>query len=213
MDWDMNLSLLRATLRSVLAQTSSDFRVLVACHEPPEIEEVSDRRVDLLECKNPIPDNFHEQMKDKGYKRKRMMVELRRRGGGYFMLLDSDDLVSRRLVEFVQGALASNGHLISSGYRYDASINRIEFLTDFHKACGSSCVLRLDADDLPVSMDDHPLASSENSRRTSHSKTMPSVSEDLSTRFPFPRRCTLRATAKIIPGGNQIRTLSRDGGD
>jgi hypothetical protein len=153
-DWDRNCRLLSATLRSVLGQSDPTFSVLLACHEVPAIPEIEDSRVSVLRATTPPPTDFAAQMKDKGHKRKLMSIELRRRGGGYFMLTDSDDLVSNRLVAHAKATKSEGGYVIKRGYVYDAATGRCREVSSFDQTCGTCAILRFAPDELPQSLDD-----------------------------------------------------------
>ena len=153
-DWARSQALLASTLRSVFSQTDSDFQVVIACHETPDIAEIRDPRVTVLNTATPTPTNLVEQMRDKGHKRKMLTVEWRRRGGGYFMLLDADDLVSRRLVQHVRENPAENGYLIKQGYLYDVAAGSCKPSARLNEICGSCTIFRMDPEDLPESIED-----------------------------------------------------------
>jgi len=152
-DWTKNNALLASTLRSVFNQTEQDFDVVIACHETPDIPEIHDQRVTILNTDTPT--NLSEQMRDKGHKRKLLSVEWRRRGGGYFMLLDADDLVSRRLVQHVRENPSESGYLIKRGYRYNVAAASCKPVANLNQICGSCTIFRMDPEDLPESMDDN----------------------------------------------------------
>ena len=99
-DWRRVCALLDATLNSTLHQLNRDIQVIIACHEVPTTRD-RDSRVTFLEATFSRPRDGLEQMYDKRSKKIMLAEEVCRRGGGYLMLLDSDDLVSNRLAEFV----------------------------------------------------------------------------------------------------------------
>jgi hypothetical protein len=86
-------------------------------------------------------------MFDKRSKKMLLADEICRRGGGYLMLLDSDDLVSNRVAEFVKRRHNGRGYVVDQGYIYDARLRRLSLTSEFDRACGSSVILYLSSDD------------------------------------------------------------------
>ncbi len=195
-NWQKVQDQLSATLRSVLAQTDREFMVLVACHDVPTIPELSDPRVTVLKALTPPPTTSEGMMEDKGHKRRMMAVEFARRGGGYFMLTDADDLVSKRLVHEAQFYADSNGYILKSGFVYDSAENKIEPHSDFDGYCGTCAIFKFDVTDLPQSMDD------KTSRRHDQYRYHTEF-ESLSVRYgrplkplPFPAAIYMRSTGE-----------------
>src|SRR5690242_13704199 len=120
-NWGHVCRLFDATLRSVFRQSDEDFRVIVACHEVPDVAALSDPRVVIAAAPFPPPSSFPEQMIDEGKKRKLIGATLRGLGGGYLMLLDADDLVSNRLVGFARSDGHPNGYIMHEGFEYDSA--------------------------------------------------------------------------------------------
>jgi hypothetical protein len=153
-NWQRVEAQLSATLRSILAQSDTNFMVLVACHDVPEIPEVRDPRVTVLRTDAATPRNVAEMMLDKKLKRRMMAVEYGRRGGGFFMLTDSDDFVSNRIVEFVRSTNDPNGYIVKAGWIYDSTDRTLVAHSDLHARCGTCAIFNFAKDDLPTSMDD-----------------------------------------------------------
>lgn len=164
-DWGLVDRLLRLTLRSVLAQTDGDFRVVLAGHDvPPCWAELADDRFVLLQADWPVaaPTLAND---DGGAKKWRIGEHVRRRGGGLLMLLDADDWVDRELVGAARAGIGPGdvGGLVAGGYAYDWRSGRGAvipvghgFDNPFHELCGSSTVARIQPDsDDPVRRDPH----------------------------------------------------------
>lgn len=152
-DWDRVCRLLRATVRSALNQSDPDFGVLIACHDAPDLGDIADPRIVILQDDFPLPTNLREQSHDKQSKKRMAAAEVRRRGGGYFMLLDADDFVSRRIVAHVRATRERDGYYIPHGYEYFAEDGVIRPLGNFHRLCGSCYILRFDKVGLPEHRD------------------------------------------------------------
>lgn len=67
----------------------------------------------------------------------------------YFMFLDDDDFVSKRLTAFVVANRGQNGWFVNMGYGMDPGGSWAIELRRFHKICGSSHIVRCDLYDLP----------------------------------------------------------------
>ena len=94
----------------------------------------------FLQAEHPKPRDRLEQMFDKRSKKIMLAEEICRRGGGYLMLLDSDDLVSNRLAEFVLQHDNERGYVVDEGFIYDAQLRRLTPASDFDRVCGSSVI-------------------------------------------------------------------------
>ncbi len=118
------------------------------------MDEFSGERVVFLEAKFPKPTRVEDGRRDKVKKRIIIASEVRRRGGGYLMYLDADDLVHRRLAELVLTHDNKVGYVISSGYALDFLNNVVApipgaWKRDFNQVCGSSGIVYFETSDLP----------------------------------------------------------------
>lgn len=147
-DWEVVSELFNRTLWSCYNQTNSEFRVIVACHEIPELSKRYDSRLEFIQVDSPIPTSQHEKMIDKGYKTHTCALRLRSAGGGYAMLVDGDDLVSRRISQFVCDNPGQNGFYVKSGYAYFVGTDSMVRLNRF--SSGSAFIVNYGIDDLPV---------------------------------------------------------------
>jgi hypothetical protein len=143
--WTRVTSLAERTLRAACAQTSPDFRVIVACHEKPQIG-FADRRLEFLEVDFPRPAAagwFPEGRRD----RDRKIVAAVRRALTYHpthvMILDADDCVSNRLAAHVVEHPSANGWYFPKGYFWREGLDEVHIeRRRFHQWCGSSYILR-----------------------------------------------------------------------
>lgn len=153
-DWDRVCGLLRDTVLSALGQSDRNFKIIVACHDRPDLGDITDDRVMVLQGDFPAPRSLLEQAYDKRAKKRLAAIEIRRQGGGYVMLLDSDDFVSRRLVEFVSRDADPDGYYFSDGYEFFARDNVMRPVENFYRLCGSCYIVRYLPEQLPMSLDD-----------------------------------------------------------
>src|SRR5262245_47426703 len=134
-DWSIVGRLLARTVRSLLNQSHSNFRIFLACHEIPEIAELQDPRVEVLQAKFDAPLYQAEFMIDKHRKRELIAARWRTLGGGYMMSVDADDLVSNRLVEYVMRQPSKRGFLVTKGYDLSERSGKVNFAPRFYKIC------------------------------------------------------------------------------
>ncbi|WP_125140048.1 glycosyltransferase family 2 protein [Clostridium transplantifaecale] len=151
-DWNMVSTLFNRTLWSCYNQTDPDFRIIVACHEIPELTKKYDDRVEFIQVSEkdaPIPRDQHEKMVDKGYKTHTLAMRVRELGGGYAMMVDGDDLVSCHFAEFVKKHPGESGFYVKTGYVYFVGDDYMKVLPKF--SSGSACIVNYAVDDLPDS--------------------------------------------------------------
>ena len=147
-DWEFSTKLLDNTLRSILNQTDPDLKIIVVCHEVPPIQ-VEDSRLEIISVDFPRPIYRDEGIVDKHRKREIMACRLRELGGGYLMFVDSDDLISNRLVQFIHEDRSPHGYLLRTGYELDFAKQRVRDAREFYKRSGSCAVLNFTVEDLP----------------------------------------------------------------
>lgn len=148
--WETACRLLEETLRSACNQTDSRFRVLVVCHEIPDIT-FDKQKCEFIEVNLPIIYPFSTELNqpliflqrsDKGRKILAGIKEARRDNSRYFMILDADDLVSSNLVSHCLNKEHPNGYFINTGYRNDVQLPGYLFKRrNFYHECGSSFIL------------------------------------------------------------------------
>ena len=160
-DWSRVMHQFNATLGSLYGQTADGFRVVVMGTDEPEIRVPVDERFAFVRYPE-VPDNEpHAMRRDVGRKRRAIARHTRELGGGYLMFVDADDLASSELVSFIEAYPHPHGYLVAEGYVFDAASGVIapypmpgfEDLP-FDMVCGTSAIVRLAADDLPVTNDD-----------------------------------------------------------
>ena len=59
-----------------------------------------------------------------------------------FMVVDDDDLVSRRLSKFISSADVQSGFYVDHGYSWQGGDNPLEPIKNFHRLCGTSLIIR-----------------------------------------------------------------------
>ena len=120
-DWDATQAVLRRTLRSI-HRLGENTRILIACHEPPDVD---DPNVTLLPVGFPVPKTLNEKKQDQFLKYFSLGMAVRDFGGGHFMAMDFDDLVSRALLSYVLENPSPNGYLFSYGWVWEEPTNKL----------------------------------------------------------------------------------------
>lgn len=152
-DWERCNSLCQQTVRSALAQTDGDVRVIVACKDfTPDVE---DERLTIIKHPFPTPARTWEaNAKDKYLRIAHGLVEARKYGPCYVMKLDADDLVARNLSVEVTAANHRPGYHLPYGYRWREGSRLVNPVNNFHLHCGSSNIIWCEVDELPSSVGD-----------------------------------------------------------
>jgi hypothetical protein len=147
--WTRTCRVFERTLRSICQQSSSHFRVLVVCHEIPEIG-FSHPNVEYLPVTfPPPPDERSARLMDRRRKELAGQIAARRDGRCHVFKVDGDDCVSQRTAAFVEERSDANGWAIERGYVYLESGARVRPLSSgFHRWCGTGTIVRSDL--LPI---------------------------------------------------------------
>jgi hypothetical protein len=158
-NWDWTVRDFNRTLASIYNQTNPNFRILVGCHDIPELLIPTDERLEFLKLDSPPPNigdhvvQFFHDRKSKLWIAGQRMKAL---GGQWFMCVDADDLVSSRIVDFVLNNQNSNGYIAERGYFLDAQTLTIlevphqsVFRLPLHQITGSCVVAKFSLTDIP----------------------------------------------------------------
>lgn len=153
-NWDRTVALLQGTLRSVIQQSSPAWRVIIAGHEMPDVEEIEHPQVEFLSINAYRPTHPSKFRADKARKRHAIGQRLRELGGGFLMQLDADDLVASDLVAECLSRNHPHGYILTRGYVYDWQSRNLApvpgvWPLDLDRVCGSCAVVRYDEEDLP----------------------------------------------------------------
>lgn len=156
-DWVRSKANLAETVRSISAQTNPDWRGLIIANEGSDLPALPER-FDVEWVRFP-PNSKHDQGNqsreefldavrlDKGSRVLKGM--LRARSSRYFMLVDDDDFISSRIVQFVSEHPNANGWMIDRGYFWDDGSALLQQLDNFNRVCGTSHIIRSDLYGLP----------------------------------------------------------------
>lgn len=156
--WEQVSRLFERTLKSVFNQTSADFRVIVVCHEKPQIV-FTHPRVTYIEVDFPPPEpDYKSKSLDKGRKILWGLVHAKQFSPSHIMIVDADDCVSKHLAEFVNQNQESNGWFVNQGYVYQTGTKLVYLRRKaFNKLCGTSNIIRYSLLRLPPDVNqDYP---------------------------------------------------------
>lgn len=70
-------------------------------------------------------------------------------------MVDSDDLVSNRIAEYVNAHPGCSGFLSKYGYVYNEGFSYVKKLFAMHRICGSCSIVNYSVEDLPEHMPDN----------------------------------------------------------
>ncbi|MBD2461937.1 glycosyltransferase family 2 protein [Oscillatoria sp. FACHB-1407] len=155
--WNRVSQLFERCVQSVCQQSSPHFQVIVVCNEKPDTA-FRHPKISYVEVDFPVPDInsgrpkeiLNEKRTDRGRKQLRGLVAAQEFNPTHTMLLDADDLVSKRLAEFVHRHPKANGWFVNKGYRYAPGSYWIyKKANGFHTMCGSCNIIRNDLNKIP----------------------------------------------------------------
>lgn len=157
-NWETAQANLRRTIRSIRGMSRSDYRIVIACHELPDLTDIHGSDLELLQAPFAIETDLMRRGADKIRKRRLIGSWLRERvgeEGAYVMFLDADDLVHRRLVDHVLRDDNRRSYIAEAGYIFDSTTKLLEKrVARFYATCGSCFVCWFRKEDLPLSFDD-----------------------------------------------------------
>ena len=150
--WNRLSILLERCLQSVCSQTDSSFRVIVVCHEKPEIQ-FEHPQIEYISVDFPAPnpkDSSFGEVKgvgdtDKAQKILTGIDYAKQYKPSHVMVVDADDCVSKHLAALVSQNCSCEGWYLKKGYVYEEG-KKIVFLNtkNFNQSCGTSIIIRSD---------------------------------------------------------------------
>ncbi|MBP1849834.1 galactosyl transferase [Rhizobium halophytocola] len=156
-DWSVLKQNLTQTMASIANQTNPDWRGIVVANEGADIPDLPDK-FSVTRVTFP-PNTIHERgdatqedfldsfRADKG--RRVLAGMLDARDSRFFMLVDDDDFVSAKIVDYVSKHQDGNGWTIDKGYIWDDGGTLLLCHNQFSHHCGTSLIVRSDLYGLP----------------------------------------------------------------
>lgn len=162
-DWKKLKANLKQTILSISKQTQPNWRAIIVANEGADIPLFPDQRVEVLRVdfpanqlykKDGISDVlFYDSARlDKG--RRVLSGMIAARNTRYFMVVDDDDLISNKLVEFLSHQQHTGGWKVKEGYVWSDGGKVLLINRNFHHLCGSSLIINSDLYRLPRSVDE-----------------------------------------------------------
>lgn len=146
-DWSRVSQLLERCVLSIVNQTSDNFKLVIVCHERPDIR-VQHPSIDYLEVNFPPPNLGRENIinsmdRDKNKKMQKGLEYVSSINPSHIMFVDADDCVSCKIADFVNRKPHANGWVLDSGYVYEDGSNKIFYKQDrFYLMSGTSHIIR-----------------------------------------------------------------------
>jgi hypothetical protein len=161
-EWARVQARLAQTMKSIASQKHGDWRAVIVANHGAELPQPTAgfhiERVDFMpnplhELESANREAVYEAVRlDKG---RRILKGMLAAGESrFFMVVDDDDFVSCRLVEFVARSPDANGWNVAVGYRWTDGSRLIYRLSNFMNICGTSHIVRSDLFQLPNAFED-----------------------------------------------------------
>lgn len=151
LNWERVQENLAKTLRSILSNTDQNFRIIIAGHEEPKIQELNHEKVTWISVKFSPPTDSKGFSRDKMQKRIAIGNYLKRINfSGYFMPVDADDWLHYRFVEYIRSLPKTDAFIINKGYMVNLFKSRIWMRnSSFFRGCGTSQIIYFKNEELP----------------------------------------------------------------
>ncbi len=152
-DWHLACAYFKQTLSSIFNSAHGNYCVVVAGHEVPDFQLPTDARFKFLRLGHPLPsqENGHylAAVRDKLINLEAAWKYAKSTWSPqYVMKLDWDDLVSSRLVQWLESARGEAGYLIKHGWVWRSGSRYVIQGTEyFDRVCGSCLIVRSDLAD------------------------------------------------------------------
>ena len=151
-NWSIATELCNRAICSMLV-TPAAVKVVLVCSEPPDRLPV-DPRLIVKSVTRPVPRTHDEMLDDKYFKIKVGLMLAREFAPAWLMRADADDLISQRLVPFVEQQRPYEAWYSETGWIHHYGSRWVIKQRNFHQVCGTSCVTYVSASELPDSMEE-----------------------------------------------------------
>jgi hypothetical protein len=147
--WDMACAHLRQTLNSVQNSTSESYCVVVAGHETPDFNFESNARFCFFSVDHAIPKHEDPVVRGRLDKLAKIAAAWKHTTAAwnphYVMKLDADDLISSKLVQWLENFGGDPGYLIKHGWVWRSGARHVFQSTEYlDRVCASCLIIRSD---------------------------------------------------------------------
>ena len=156
-DWPYFSKLVERTLNSLSNQDDSSYEIIMVCHEVPDFNFKSPKlhiiHADFdppqIKSDESREESVNKKEFDKASKIKLGFNYASRFNPDYVMVVDSDDLISNKIVSFVESQdKGQPGWYINKGYNYREGAKYLFYKNrTFNHLCGSAVIIRPDLTD------------------------------------------------------------------
>ena len=166
-NWDVTCRNLKATVDSVLAQTSDDYTAVVVGHDCPDFfksEHYKNSKCNFLHYKDFSPpkigsDEMQNQLKyefDRCTKILRGIMQIKESDPSvtHWFSLDADDLVHDNFVSVLSDYESAGAIILERGFVYFKNTGIINEENEFSAYCGSSSIISDEYFNLPETVDE-----------------------------------------------------------
>src|SRR6266480_1521410 len=150
--WDIACADLRQTLKSVHNSTSESYCVAVAGHEPPDFNIETKAKACFLSVDHDIPRHQNAVVSGRLDKLAKIAAAWNYAKSTwnphYLMKLDADDLISSRLVQWLENFGREPGYLMKHGWLWQSGARHLLQFTEYlDRVCASCLIIRSDVAD------------------------------------------------------------------
>jgi len=194
-DWGLLKRNLTQTVASIANQSNQDWRGIIVANEGADLPALPDKFSvkwvtfppnDIHDRGNATQEDFLDSFRaDKG---RRVLAGMLAAGESrFFMIVDDDDFVSSRIVEYASRNPQENGWMIDDGYIWDDGGSLLLRRDQFSHYCGTSLIIRSDLYGLPANAEEASLEWIKN-MLGSHVRIAPTLAERGTplNSLPFP---------------------------
>jgi hypothetical protein len=135
---------------------------VILCHHELPINFIPSKNCITIDCNDiPLPKNKVEMMNDKKNKLVRAYKCIHDLGGGVCMQVDYDDLISKKLIDFIETKVhhPKKAYFFQNGYVWPNNTSFLFKRREFYKLCGTSFIVYWQLTDLiTIQKDTLPIA-------------------------------------------------------
>ncbi|GAA5000611.1 hypothetical protein GCM10023206_02430 [Acinetobacter puyangensis] len=160
-DYNKKISLLNKLIDSLSHQKNQNFKLIICFNEIPDIRFPS--FVKAVQLDIDIPKSYKETGKisyedirlDKGSKLCASILFGLQFSPKYIMIIDSDDFININLVDYILNSEYYDLFVVNTGFKFNASTQRIKKMDNFYETCGSCFIFSTEALEIDTNLKFH----------------------------------------------------------